>query len=125
VNKQSPGSEDAGEEAVEGLLNQLSSGRANLAWADFLKRYSALFMQVARQFADDAERSSDCFLVAQATSDDGFRRLRSYRPGGTARPAAGVRLTAWLVHESSWSGFQNRTSLAVPARPCWMPLMPR
>jgi RNA polymerase sigma factor (sigma-70 family) len=86
VNKQSPGSEGAGEDSIGCLLDQLSSGRADLAWAKFLKRYSVLIMQVARQFADDAERSSDCFLFAcEGISDDGFRRLRSFRPGGTAR----------------------------------------
>jgi RNA polymerase sigma factor (sigma-70 family) len=83
VNIQSPG---FGEDPVGSLLDQLSSGRAGDAWAEFLKRYSSLIMQVARQFGDGTERSSDCFLfVCEGLSDDRFRRLRSFRPDGTAR----------------------------------------
>jgi RNA polymerase sigma factor (sigma-70 family) len=86
VNKQSPGSEDRGEDAVGRLLDQLSSGRADLAWTDFLKLHSSLIMQVAREFAVGAEQANDCFLFAcERLSDDGFRRLRSFRRHGPAR----------------------------------------
>jgi RNA polymerase sigma factor (sigma-70 family) len=85
VNKQSPGFEESGEESIGSLLVQLSSGRADLAWADFLKRHSPLIMQAARQFASGAEQASDCFLfVCEGLSDNRFRRLRSFRPEGPA-----------------------------------------
>lgn len=43
-------------------------------------------MQAARQFANGSETASDCFLfVCEGLSDDGFRRLRSFRRDGPAR----------------------------------------
>jgi RNA polymerase sigma factor (sigma-70 family) len=86
VNKQSPGFEESGEESTGSLLARLSSGRADLAWAEFLKRHSALIMQTARQFVSGREQANDCFLfVCEGLSDAGFRRLRSFRPDGPAR----------------------------------------
>jgi RNA polymerase sigma factor (sigma-70 family) len=86
VNIQSPGSGKSGEESVGNLLDQLSSGRADVAWAEFLKLHSPLIMQAARQFASGSESANDCYLfVCESLSDDGFRRLRSYRQDGPAR----------------------------------------
>lgn len=86
MNKQSPGSEESGEESVGSLLDRLTSGRADIAWTEFLRLHSPLVMQVARQFTTGAEQASDCFLfVCERLSDDGFRRLRSFRPDGPAR----------------------------------------
>lgn len=86
MNIQSPGSKVSGEEPIGDLLGQLSSGRADLAWAEFLRRYSPLIMQVAQRFAGGSEHASDCFLFAcESLSDDGFRRLRSFRTDGPAR----------------------------------------
>jgi RNA polymerase sigma factor (sigma-70 family) len=43
-------------------------------------------MQVVRHFEHEPERASDCFLFAcERLSDDGFRRLRSFRRDGPAR----------------------------------------
>jgi RNA polymerase sigma factor (sigma-70 family) len=86
VNHQLSGSEESGEDAIGNLLDQLSSGRADVAWTEFLKRYSPLIMQVAREFAVGAEQSSECFLFCcEGLSDDGFRRLRGFRRDGPAR----------------------------------------
>ena len=86
MNRESPGSREPAEDSVQSLLAQLSSGRADIAWTEFLKRYSALIMQAARQFASDSESASDCFLfVCEGLNDDGFRRLRSFRHDGPAR----------------------------------------
>ena len=86
MNRESPGSKKLAEDSVKSLLAQLSSGRADIAWTEFLKRYSALIMQAARQFASDSESASDCFLfVCEGLNDDGFRRLRSFRHDGPAR----------------------------------------
>jgi RNA polymerase sigma factor (sigma-70 family) len=86
VNRESPGSKESGEESVRCLLDQLSSGRADLAWTEFLSRHSGMIMQTARQFASGTEQASDCFLFAcERLSDYGFRRLRSFRPDGPAR----------------------------------------
>lgn len=43
-------------------------------------------MQVARRFSRDSEQASECFVFAcEHLSDNGFRRLKSFRPDGPAR----------------------------------------
>jgi len=86
VNRESPDSKKLAEDSAKSLLDQLSSGRADIAWAEFLKRYSALIMQAARQFERGRENASDCFLfVCEGLSDNEFRRLRSFRRDGAAQ----------------------------------------
>lgn len=71
---------------IKDLLEQLSSGRADSAWSEFLKRYSPQILHVARQYESDHARVMDCFLYACGQlSDNGFRRLLSYRLDGPAR----------------------------------------
>jgi RNA polymerase sigma factor (sigma-70 family) len=71
---------------IQDLLERLSSGRADSAWNEFLKLYSPLILHVARQYESDPRQSTDCFLYACGQlSDNGFRRLISYRPDGPAR----------------------------------------
>lgn len=68
------------------LIERLSSGRVDAAWKEFLARYSPLIMHVVRRYESDHDRSTDCFVhICGALSDDGFRRLRSYRPDSPAR----------------------------------------
>jgi len=86
VDQPSPGSADTAEGAVGALIAQLSTPRAGAAWNDFLRRYSPLILQIARRYENADDRVNDCFLHACAQlSDDGFRRLRSFRPEGPAR----------------------------------------
>jgi RNA polymerase sigma factor (sigma-70 family) len=84
---QSPhGSAKTTEGPIKDLLEQLSSGRADSAWTEFLKRYSPLILHVARQYESDHGRAIDCFSYAcEQLSDNGFRRLLNYRPDGPAR----------------------------------------
>ena len=71
---------------ISELLERLASGKVNSAWSEFLERYSSLIMHVARRHERDPVRATDCFLhVCAALSDDGFRRLLSFRPDGPAR----------------------------------------
>lgn len=80
------------DETVTDLLERLSSGRADAAWSEFLARYSPLIQRVVRRCETDADRAGECFLhVCGALGDDGFRRLRSYRPDGPAR------FSTWLM----------------------------
>jgi RNA polymerase sigma factor (sigma-70 family) len=74
------------DEAVTDLFARLSAGQADAAWGEFLERYSAGIMHAVRRHESDHDRASDCFLyVTAALSDDGFRRLLSFRPDGPAR----------------------------------------
>jgi len=74
------------DETVTDLLERLSSGRVAAAWSEFLARYSPVIMQVIRRHDADHERARECFThVCGALSDDGFRRLLSFRPDGPAR----------------------------------------
>ena len=86
MNEHSSGTEGSAEEPVGHLLDQLSSGQADLAWTQFLERFSPLILQVARRFDDRASRASDSYLfVCEKLNDNGFRRLLSYRRDGPAR----------------------------------------
>jgi RNA polymerase sigma factor (sigma-70 family) len=74
------------DETVTQLLERLSSGRGDAAWSEFLARYSPLMMHVIRRHDADYDRTTECFIhVCGALSDDGFRRLRSFRTDGPAR----------------------------------------
>lgn len=74
------------DETVTELLERLSSGRVDAAWSEFLGRYSPLIMRVIRRHDADVDRTAECFThVCGALSDDGFRRLLSFRPDGPAR----------------------------------------
>lgn len=74
------------DETVIDLLERLSSGRADAAWGEFLARYSHLIQRVIRRYEAGEDRADECFVyVCGALSDQGFRRLRSYRPDGPAR----------------------------------------
>ena len=73
-------------EAVAELLQRLSSGKVDDAWREFLLGYSSVIMHVVRRHETDADRATECFIqVCAALSDDGFRRLRGFRPDGPAR----------------------------------------
>lgn len=73
------------DEAVTALLERLSSGRGDAAWNEFLARYSSLIVHVIRRSGVADHRADECFLhVCAALSDDGYRRLRNFRPGGAA-----------------------------------------
>lgn len=81
----SAGPDESESRAME-LLGQLAADGAGAAWGEFLKLYSSVVMLVVRRFESGRDESTDCFLyVCEALSDDGFRRLRSYRPQGKAR----------------------------------------
>ena len=74
------------DDPVTGLIEQLSSAAPDSAWADFLERYSPLIKRVIGRHEHDHERTTECFTyVCGALSDDRFRRLRSFRPEGSAR----------------------------------------
>jgi RNA polymerase sigma factor (sigma-70 family) len=74
------------DETVNDLLERLSSGRADAAWGEFVARFAPLIRHVIRQHGADDDRADECFRhVCGALSDDGYRRLRSFRPEGPAR----------------------------------------
>ena len=80
------------DETVTDLLERLSSGRVDAAWNEFLAQYTPLIRHVIKQHGADADRADEYFAhVCGALSDDGCRRLRSYRPEGPAR------FRTWLV----------------------------
>lgn len=80
------------DETVTDLLERLSSRRVDAAWNEFLARFSPLIMHVIRRHDADEDRAAECFVhVCGALSDDGFRRLRSFRHDGTAS------FRTWLV----------------------------
>lgn len=80
------------DETVTALLDRLSSGRVDAAWSEFLARYSPLIRHVIRRLHADADHATECFShVCGALSDDGFRRLLSFRPDGPAR------FNTWLM----------------------------
>ena len=74
------------DDTVTDLLERLSSGRVDAAWSEFLARYSPLIKRLIRRHYADDDHATECFIhVCGALSDDGFRRLRSFRPDGPAR----------------------------------------
>jgi RNA polymerase sigma factor (sigma-70 family) len=68
------------------ILAELSSFRAEKAWKAFLDSYSAIIMQVIRQYEGEKNHADECFLfVCEKLSDHGFRRLLRFDTQGKAR----------------------------------------
>jgi len=66
-------------------LDRLGSDRGDEAWASFLQTYSPLIVQVVRLFEKNQDEVSDCFVfVCQQLNRDRFRRLKRFKPDGSA-----------------------------------------
>jgi RNA polymerase sigma factor (sigma-70 family) len=73
------------QQSVENLLQELRTRDPHDAWEAFLEEYAGLIFQVSRYVEKDLDRASDCFqFVCEKLSDDRFRRLQRFKPGGTA-----------------------------------------
>ncbi|MGH8246360.1 MAG: hypothetical protein ACREUU_08000, partial [Gammaproteobacteria bacterium] len=67
------------------VLKRLGSRQASNAWAEFLREYSPIILQVVQLFERDPDHVSGCFLfVCERLHEKGFRRLRAFQPGGPA-----------------------------------------
>lgn len=73
------------------LLRMLATPSAGLAWQEFLARHTPLMLSVIRQYQHQEQRVHDCYIfVCEKLTDDGFRRLRSWRRQGK------TRFSTWL-----------------------------
>ncbi len=80
---------------IESILEGLSSPRAEGSWREFLERYTDLIHQIAGLYEGDRDHQEDCFLfVCEALHEDGFRRLRRFRPDGPASFETWLRAVA-------------------------------
>jgi RNA polymerase sigma factor (sigma-70 family) len=74
-----------GDDSVSALIGRLSTTAAGQAWAEFLGEYTPLIRHVIRRCEHEHGAIDECFAhVCAALSDDGFRRLRSFRCDGPA-----------------------------------------
>ena len=74
------------DESVTELIERVSSAAAGTAWREFVSLYSPLIRHVVARHECERDRADECFeYICEALSDDGFRRLRSFRPDGPAR----------------------------------------
>jgi RNA polymerase sigma factor (sigma-70 family) len=74
-----------GDVSVTSLIERLSSTAGGQAWAEFLAEYTPLMRGVIRRCEHEPADADECFgHVCAALSEDGFRRLRSFRPDGPA-----------------------------------------
>ena len=72
-------------------MERLGSREPWEAWTAFLESYSRAILQVVHTFEHEQDARSDCFLfVCERLSENQFRRLRRFQPGGRAR------FTTWL-----------------------------
>lgn len=75
------------------LLQRLASPEPQEAWEQFLNDYSRLIHQVIQAFERETDRAGDCFLfVCEKLCEDQFRRLRRFKPGGSARFSTWLRV---------------------------------
>jgi RNA polymerase sigma factor (sigma-70 family) len=72
-------------------LKQLATPAAGDAWKAFLQRYAGVLVSVVRQYQRDEQSINDAFLfVCERLTDNGFRRLQSWKP------KEGARFDSWL-----------------------------
>lgn len=88
------------------ILQGLASRDPGDAWAEFLRLYSPLVLQVVRLVEADPDHVRDCFLfVYQELARHRFRRLRGFRLDGPARFSTWLRVVVrrlcldWHRHE--------------------------
>ena len=75
------------------ILQGLASRDPEDAWAEFLKVYSPLVLQVVKLFETDPDYVRDCFLfVYERLRQSRFRRLRGFRVEGPARFSTWLRV---------------------------------
>jgi RNA polymerase sigma factor (sigma-70 family) len=75
----------APDRSIGDLLAGLASRNPSAAWTGFLQGFSPVILQIVRRCESNPGRVEDCFQqVCEALSDNGFRRLLSYRPNGPA-----------------------------------------
>lgn len=73
-----PSSQPEDQKAVE-LISRLTSANRRAAWAEFLREYSPLILQVIGVFEKDPDLAGDCFVfVCEQISRSRFARLRKY-----------------------------------------------
>jgi RNA polymerase sigma factor (sigma-70 family) len=73
------------------LLARLRTDDGNAAWQQFLDVYSPVIIHVAAQYEHHPDARNDCYLyVCEKLSDNGFRRILSFQPEGSAS------LRSWL-----------------------------
>ena len=77
---------------IEKILLSLESGQIEIGWTTFLNAYSNLLRSIAFQFEANDSEAEDCYeYVCAKLSDDDFRRLRAFKPSGSAR------FRTWLI----------------------------
>jgi RNA polymerase sigma factor (sigma-70 family) len=75
------------------VLRRLASQEPQEAWSQFLTNYSPLIQQVIHAFEREPDLAGDCFLFAcEKLCQDRFRRLRRFKPGGSARFSTWLRV---------------------------------
>jgi RNA polymerase sigma factor (sigma-70 family) len=73
------------ESAINGVLQQLASGKSDIGWSVFLQSYSPLLRDVVHHYESDDYRIQECFeFVCAGLSDHNFRRLIAFNPNGPA-----------------------------------------
>ena len=70
---------------IKVILQQLESQNSHEAWAEFLREYGPLILQVVRNFERNPDDTADCFqVICEGLIANRFRRLRRFRLDGTA-----------------------------------------
>jgi RNA polymerase sigma factor (sigma-70 family) len=78
--------------AISELIRDLGSDDADPAWIQFLERYSPLLQQVILLSVPGEDTQADCFVfVCEQLAANQFRRLRKFRPQGSATFATWLR----------------------------------
>jgi RNA polymerase sigma factor (sigma-70 family) len=91
---------------ISRVLEQLRSGEATDAWAEFLQDYSPVVLQVIRLLESEHDSIADCYLfVCEQLSRNRFRRLCKFEPEGKASFSTWLRVVVrnlcldWRRHE--------------------------
>jgi RNA polymerase sigma factor (sigma-70 family) len=75
------------------ILEGLSSREPQEAWDQFLAAYSPIVLQVIQAFEREPDFAGDCFVfVCEQLRREQFRRLRRFRPDGSASFATWLRV---------------------------------
>ena len=114
---------------IERILDQLSSDDPQAGWEAFLESYSGLIFQVMSILDRDPDNRSDSFLYAcQQLHNNGFRRLRQFKPAGPARFSTWLRAVVrnlyldWRRRRFGPRSWAPTVSLDFQAKPGAVPL---
>ena len=107
-------------ERIAELLGRFESSEDSSAWTEFLELYAPVLQQVVSLIETERDAAADCFVyICEHLAEARFRRLRRFRPDGSASFTTWLRAVArnlaidWVRKTHGRSGAAVRAAISM------------